>query len=205
MRVSREQVTANRENIIVSAGQQFRKRGFDDVTISDVMKAAGLTHGGFYGYFGSKDALEAAICERGVADSVTAVEAVAVDDSGDKEAGGGALLQRFVQEYVSAEHRDTPEYGCTVGALARDAGRSPVEIQRIFASGITGMAESLARLRRLDAPDSENGNGSAPDFATLSTMIGALTLARAVADADPALSDTILETAREHIASSTSA
>ncbi|MFE7789775.1 TetR/AcrR family transcriptional regulator [Streptomyces sp. NPDC057460] len=192
-------MTANRESIVVSAGQQFRKRGFDDVTIADVMKAAGLTHGGFYGYFGSKDALEVAICERGVADSVAAV---AAHGTGDKGADTTPLL-RFVRDYVSAEHRDTPEDGCTVGALARDASRSPAEIQRIFASGITGMAESLAHLRQLDSPDEEQS--SAPDFATLCTMIGALTLARAVVDADPTLSDTILETARAHIASSASA
>jgi TetR/AcrR family transcriptional repressor of nem operon len=203
MRASREQVTANRESIVVSAGQQFRKRGFDDVTIADVMKAAGLTHGGFYGYFGSKDALEAAVCERGVADSVAAVEAVAADGTGDEGAGTAPLLQRFVRDYVSAEHRDRPEDGCTVGALARDASRSPAGLQHIFASGITGMAESLARLRKLDAPDQERN--SAPDFATLSTMIGALTLARAVAEADPVLSDTILEAARTQIESSASA
>jgi TetR/AcrR family transcriptional repressor of nem operon len=87
--------------------------------------------------------------------------------------------------------------------LARDASRSPAGLQHIFASGITGMAESLARIRKLDAPDQERN--SAPDFATLSTMIGALTLARAVAEADPVLSDTILEAARTQIESSASA
>ncbi|MDT0469267.1 TetR/AcrR family transcriptional regulator [Streptomyces gibsoniae] len=198
-------MTANRERIVVSAGEQFRKRGFDDVTIADVMKAAGLTHGGFYGYFGSKEALEAAVCERGVADSVAAVDAVAADGAGDEGADPTPLLERFVRDYVSARHRDAPEDGCTVGALACDANRSAVEIQRIFASGITGMAESLARLRQLDSPGEGEERSSAPDFANLSTMIGALTLARAVADADPALSETILEAARAHIASSASA
>ncbi|MFJ9559091.1 TetR/AcrR family transcriptional regulator [Streptomyces fuscichromogenes] len=191
-------MTANRENIVVSAGRQFRRRGFDGVTISDVMKAAGLTHGGFYGYFGSKEALEAAVCERGVADSVAAVEAAAVDGAGDGSADAASALERFVRDYVSVAHRDTPEDGCTVGAPAHDAGRGPVEIQRVLASGVTGMAQALTRLRNLDAPDGRQD--SAPDFAALSTMIGALTLARAVAQADPALSETILRTAREHIA-----
>ncbi|MFF7472862.1 TetR family transcriptional regulator [Streptomyces sp. NPDC008092] len=191
-------MTANRENIVASAGRQFRKRGFDGVTISDVMKAAGLTHGGFYGYFDSKDALEADVCERGVAESVAAVDAVAADGTGDGDPDAAPALERFVRDYVSAAHRDMPEDGCTVAALARDASRSPAGIQRVFASGVTGMAEALTRLRNLDRPEREQG--SAPDFAALSTMIGALTLARAVAEADPALSETILRTAREHIA-----
>ncbi|MEU9347739.1 TetR/AcrR family transcriptional regulator [Streptomyces sp. NPDC048278] len=190
-------MAANREAIVVSAGQQFRKRGFDDVTIADVMKAAGLTHGGFYGYFGSKEALAAAVCERGIAESVAAVDAVAAQGGEDGGPDAEPLLHRFVEDYVSARHRDSPDDGCSVAALAQDAGRNSTEIQRIFATGITGMAESLSRLRALDAPDRAPGAG--PDFATLSTMIGALALSRAVAKADPGLSETILEAARAHI------
>ncbi|MFF3000116.1 TetR/AcrR family transcriptional regulator [Streptomyces sp. NPDC057950] len=200
MRVSREQVAANREAIVVSAGRQFRKRGFDDVTIADVMKTAGLTHGGFYGYFDSKEALAAAVCERGVADSVAAVDAVAQQSQGEAEGLGPTtdpLLRQFVEDYVSARHRDGPEEGCSVAALAHDAGRSSAEIQRILASGIRGMAESLSRLRELDASDREQG--ADPDFATLCTMVGALALSRAVVEADPGLSETILEAARTHI------
>jgi TetR/AcrR family transcriptional repressor of nem operon len=200
MRASREQVAANREAIVVSAGQQFRKRGFDDVTIADVMKAAGLTHGGFYGYFDSKEALAAAVCERGVADSVAAVDAVAAQGREGRGRDTESLLQQFVEDYVSARHRDGPEDGCSVAALAYDAGRSSAEIQRILASGIKGMAESLSHLRELDAPG--RGPGAEPDFATLCTMIGALALSRAVAEADPRLSDTILEAARAHIETS---
>jgi TetR/AcrR family transcriptional repressor of nem operon len=199
MRVTREQVTANRERIVVSAGRQFRKQGFDDVTIADVMKAAGLTHGGFYGYFDSKQALEAAVCERGLAESVAAVDVVAEDGQGDdpSPAAAGSALRRFIQDYVSTRHRDTPEDGCTVGALACDAGRSDPGLQQLFATGITGMADSLTRLRQLDEPETDQD--ATPDFATLSTMVGALTLARAVADADPALSERILQAARERI------
>ncbi|MEV7324004.1 TetR/AcrR family transcriptional regulator [Streptomyces sp. NPDC093970] len=192
-------MAANREAIIVSAGQQFRKRGFDDVTIADVMKAAGLTHGGFYGYFDSKEALAAAVCERGVTESVAAVDAVAAQTAQDGGPAAEPLLHQFVEDYVSARHRDSPDDGCSVAALAQDAGRNSAELQRIFATGITGMAESLSRLRALDAPDRAAGTG--PDFATLSTMIGALALSRAVAKADPGLSETILDAARAHIES----
>ncbi|GAA5023079.1 TetR/AcrR family transcriptional regulator [Streptomyces siamensis] len=200
MRASREQVAANRDAIVVSAGQQFRKRGFDDVTIADVMKAAGLTHGGFYGYFASKEALAAAVCERGIADSVAAVDAMAPQGNEGRAPNAEPLLHQFVRDYVSARHRDGPEDGCSVAALAHHGGRSSAEIQHILASGIKGMAESLSRLRELDAPD--RGPRPEPDFATLSTMIGALALSRAVADADPRLSDTILEAARAHIETS---
>ncbi|MFF3563781.1 TetR/AcrR family transcriptional regulator [Streptomyces sp. NPDC002574] len=194
MRVSREQVTANREQIVVNAAEQFRRRGFGDVTIADVMKAAGLTHGGFYGYFDSKQALEAAVCERGLAESVAAVDAVR-DGEGGEGTAAEAPLRRFVDDYVSARHRDAPEEGCTVAALACDAGRSGPELQQLFVSGITGMAGSLAGLRGQGSAEPAEDGG--PDFATLSTMVGAVILSRAVAAADPELSERILAAARE--------
>ncbi|MFJ4847151.1 TetR/AcrR family transcriptional regulator [Streptomyces sp. NPDC088733] len=201
MRVSREQVTANRERIVANAAEQFRRRGFGDVTIADVMKAAGLTHGGFYGYFDSKQALEAAVCERGLAESVAAVSAVRGaegDGDGDGTAAVEAPLRRFVDDYLSARHRDAPEEGCTVAALACDAGRSGPDLQRLFVSGVTGMADSLAGLRQANSPEPAGDPG--PDFATLSTMVGAVILSRAVAAADPELSERILAAARERAA-----
>lgn len=197
MRVTREQAAANREQVVVSAAAQFRKHGFSGVSISDVMKAAGLTHGGFYGHFSSKQALESEVCRRGLAESVAAVDAVMDGGPDGTPSPGSSFLRRFVDAYVSADHRDAPEDGCTVAALACDAGRSEPEIQKLFVDGITGMAGSLAGLRRQDAPDEERHD--VPDLATLSSMVGALVLSRAVATADPALSEEILAATREHI------
>ncbi|MEU1619530.1 TetR/AcrR family transcriptional regulator [Streptomyces sp. NPDC005722] len=197
MRVTREQAAANREQVVVSAARQFRKHGFSAVSISDVMKAAGLTHGGFYGHFPSKQALESEVCRRGLAESVAAVDAALDDGPDQKPSEAPSFLRRFVDTYVSADHRDTPEQGCTVAALACDAGRSEPALQELFVEGITGMADSLARLRRRDAPGEEQAD--APDLATLSSMVGALVLSRAVAGADPALSEAILAATREQV------
>ncbi|MEU4096226.1 TetR/AcrR family transcriptional regulator [Streptomyces sp. NPDC026673] len=199
MRVTREQAAANREQVVVSAARQFRKHGFSAVSISDVMKAAGLTHGGFYGHFSSKQALESEVCRRGLTESVAAVDAVMNDEPDGVPSADSSFLRRFVDEYVSADHRDAPEDGCTVAALACDAGRSEPEIQKLFVDGITGMAGSLARLRRQDSPDAEQHD--VPDLATLSSMVGALVLSRAVASADPALAEEILAATRERIES----
>lgn len=130
------------------------------------------------------------MCELGVADSVAAVDAVATQSEEGHDPQNKPLLQQFVEDYVSAQHRDAPEEGCTVAALTHDAGRSSAEIQRILVSGIKGVAQSLSHLRELDSPG--QGAATEPDFAALSTMIGALTLSRAVAESDPGLSDTIL-------------
>ncbi|MFD8073616.1 TetR/AcrR family transcriptional regulator [Streptomyces sp. NPDC059718] len=203
MRVTREQAAANREQVVVSAAAQFRKNGFSGVSISDVMKAAGLTHGGFYGHFSSKQALESEVCRRGLAESVAAVDAVMDDDPDGAPSTGSSFLRRFVDAYVSTDHRDAPEDGCTVAALACDAGRSDPGIQKLFVDGITGMAGSLAGLRRQDSPDGEQHD--VPDLATLSSMIGALVLSRAVATADPALSEEILAATREQIEARTAA
>lgn len=196
MRVTREQAAANREQVVVSAAQQFRKHGFSGVSIADVMKAAGLTHGGFYGHFASKQALESEVCRRGLAESVAAVDAVLTDERDEGASPAASALRRFIDVYVSADHRDTPEEGCTVAALACDAGRSDSGIQKLFVDGITGMADSLAHLRRHDSPGEQNDT---PDLATLASMIGALVLSRAVAAADPDLSEEILAATREQI------
>lgn len=131
---------------------------------------------------------------------MAAVDAVMTDDPDQETSSADAsALRRFVEVYVSADHRDAPQDGCTLAALACDAGRSEAEIQRRFVDGITAMATSLARLRGEDTPGRERSD--APDLATLSSTVGALVLSRAVATADPALAEEILATTRERIGS----
>jgi TetR/AcrR family transcriptional repressor of nem operon len=180
MRVSREQADANRERVVEIAGRLFRERGFDAVSIGDLMKEAGLTHGGFYRQFDSKEALIREVCLRGASESVAAVHA---DD------GPSAYIEEFLDAYLSTRHRDDPMTGCTVAALSGDAGHGPRELQEVFATGIGGMATALSQA----TADSEE---TEPDFPALATMVGALVLARAVKDADPAMSEAILQTAK---------
>src|SRR5580693_1009854 len=108
MRVSREQAEANRERILEVAGTLFRERGFDGTAVDDIMKRAGLTHGGFYGHFPSKDDLVAETCSH-VLGSESWIDKVA--------ASRDPSLEALVRCYLSPRHRDDPGQGCLFAAL----------------------------------------------------------------------------------------
>src|SRR5215468_928760 len=105
MKVSREQVQQHRERILAAASHLFRERGFDGVSVADVMKAAGLTHGAFYGYFASKDELAARACEHALRSTL---------DAFGVRSRGEATLDGFVRDYLSSAHRDAPGGGCAL-------------------------------------------------------------------------------------------
>jgi TetR/AcrR family transcriptional repressor of nem operon len=206
MKVSREQAAANRERVVDTAARLFRRHGFDGVPISDLMKAAGLTHGGFYGRFASKDALEREACARGARASVAKVAKVADAQArtstraDENDTAGVPVFHQFIDAYLSTRHRDNPEDGCTVAALAGDAGRCDALIQEVFAEGVRGMAAELGRAEAHAYPTSTpDAGGSSPDFAMLACIVGAVVLARAVAAADPALSGLILTETKERL------
>ena len=104
MKVSREQVLENKRTILEAAGRLFRERGFESVTVADVMKSAGLTHGGFYGYFKSKDDLIAQALAEVLGRAATPPPELAV----------------YAERYLSAAHRSNVAGGCPVAALAGD-------------------------------------------------------------------------------------
>lgn len=199
MRVSRQQAAANRERVLDTAGELFRLHGVDGVSIADIMKAAGLSHGGFYGQFASKEALAEESCARGVRASVEAIQDSAVVPPGTGAHGGGRqyALRRVLDDYLSVRRRDDPREGCTVAALAADAGRGSPRMQDVFASGVTGMAQALGSVTG-EAP--ADGVTASPDFPVLAAMVGAMILSRAVRASDPALSDQILEETRQYLA-----
>lgn len=194
-RITKEEKARNRQNIVDAAGRMFRAQGIDAVGIADLMKEAGLTHGGFYNHFASKDDLAAEVCNA----SFTASLGVLAQAIEDGDAPAGSPLRRVVDDYLSAEHRDAPDGGCPSASLVIDAGRHDETIQRSYAAGVegylTGFAAELARER-----DGEPGSPEAREQAVLllSQMVGAMVLARAVRDVAPELSDEILRTCRAH-------
>jgi TetR/AcrR family transcriptional repressor of nem operon len=198
MRVSRKQAAANRERVLDTAGELFRLRGLDGVSIADIMKAVGLTHGGFYGQFASKEALAEEACARGVRESVAALYESAAGPPGAPADGGSRheALRRVVDDYLSVHRREDPHDACTVAALAADAWRSSPQMQEVFASGVTGMALAMGSVTG-DPP--AEGVPAAPDFPALAAMIGAMILSRAVHGSDPALSDRILEETKQRL------
>ncbi|CAM5652207.1 MULTISPECIES: TetR/AcrR family transcriptional regulator [Streptomyces] len=196
-RITKEEKARNRQNIVEAAGRMFRAQGIDAVGIADLMKEAGLTHGGFYNHFASKDDLAVEVCNASFAASL-GVLAQAVADG---DAPAGSPLRRVVDDYLSAGHRDAPDGGCPSASLVIDAGRHDETIQRSYAAGVegylTGFAAELAREH-----DGEPDGGLGPQEARaeavllLSRMVGAMVLARAVRHVEPDLSDEILRTCR---------
>src|SRR6476619_2991342 len=116
MKVSRQQAAQNRERIVEAAAQLFRERGFEGIGVADLMKEAGLTHGGFYGHFESKEDLMAQACTRASARSRALWTRLAERAPRDP-------LAEIASVYLTARHRDDPGDGCLMAALASDAAR----------------------------------------------------------------------------------
>jgi TetR/AcrR family transcriptional repressor of nem operon len=190
MKISKTQSAQNRQDILDAAARLYREHGLAGVGVAEVMRGAGLTHGGLYRHFASKEALASEACARAFDWSVATL--------GRERPGGG--LAAFVQAYLSAQHRDHPGEGCPVAALAVDAARTGGALSGVFAKGVERNITRFARMAgALPADADPTPEQRAQAVATLSTLVGALVLARATAAADPALSDAILETARTHL------
>lgn len=180
MRVTREQANANRERILEVAGALFRERGYDGIGVADIMKRAGLTHGGFYGHFASKDDLAAEITGR------------VLGRDGWRERLTGKRdpsLADVVRSYLSARHRDDPGRGCFFAAVGSDVARQPRSVRRAFTDGLRKRVDLIRDL----VPGRSAAARRQKAIATITGLVGALTLARAVDD--PAFSDEILEAA----------
>lgn len=180
MRVTREQAAANREKILEVAGTLFREHGFDGIGVAEIMKHAGLTHGGFYGHFDSKDDLAAEITARvlGRAGWTERLARSANPSFGD-----------VVRGYLSRRHREDAGRGCLFAALASDVARQPRPVRRAFTEGLRSRVETLRKL----APGRSAAAKRQKALATMAGLVGAMILSRAVDDA--ALSDEILEAA----------
>ncbi len=178
MRVSRDKAAENRERIVDTASRLFREKGFDGVGVDAIMNGAGLTHGGFYGHFGSKDDLAAEAIARAL-------------ERSDEKQSRYANLTDLVSEYLSERHCADRANGCAIAALGADMARRRDGVRRGLTKHVRGQLDRFTHLL---------GNGPAERrrkraIATLAGMIGALTLARAVDD--PALSKEILAVARD--------
>jgi len=185
MRVSRAQAEENRETVINVASRLFREHGFDGIGLKDLMKGAGLTQGGFYKQFASKDDLAAQASRRAM-ESATRRWSEAAADSSDP-------LEAVMAFYLSKDHRGEKAEGCPLVALGSDATRQSDEVRRPFEDGIRAHFEVLNEL--LDDTRSSNPSGKA--MAILSLMVGAVTLSRIMEDENT--SQGILDAAAEEI------
>lgn len=183
MRVSREQAAENRKRVVETAGRLFRERGFDGIGVADLMKAAGLTHGGFYGQFASKDALAAEAVGEALKASAQRWRKRAADHPDDPRAG-------IVDYYLSDTHRDASATGCPIAALGGDTARQTEDVRHAYGNGLDALIDILAKTMPEETPEARRQSA----IVALSAMAGAITMARAVGD--PALSDEILGAAR---------
>ena len=177
MKVSREQMAENRRRILDVASRLFRERGFDAVSVAEVMKAAGLTHGGFYGHFSSKDNL--------VAETVGYVLA--------QGEGSDVGLRAYLDAYLAPRHRDNAALGCPTAGLAADIRHQTPAARAAMTAGLRSQIELLATaLPEMDAADRRRAA-----IGTWAAMVGAVILARAIDDTT--LSDEVLEQTRAWI------
>ncbi|MGO4560141.1 TetR/AcrR family transcriptional regulator [Mesorhizobium sp. 2RAF21] len=177
MKVSRKQMAEHRLRILDSAAMLFRDKGFEAVTVGEVMKAAGLTHGGFYGHFLSKDDLVA----QALTHSLTAGEDRRTD------------VRAFFDSYLSRRHRDNPATGCPTAGLAAQTRHQSPAARAAITEGVRGQIDRLSKV--FDGSNDTVKRRAA--IGSWAAMVGAIILARAIDD--PVLSDEVLEETRAWI------
>lgn len=187
MRYTESHKQETHQRVLAIAARALRENGPEGFAIAEVMQAAGLTHGGFYAHFRSKDAF--------LAETLGAVFAQAAERTARMVEGlpPRHALATYIDHYVSEAHRDHPERGCPIVALNSDLPRQSKKFRAAFDHGVKRLVDTLARW--LAAAGFADAQNLAPSI--LSAMVGAVALARAVSD--PQLSDELLAGAREGI------
>ncbi|MGY4921875.1 TetR/AcrR family transcriptional regulator [Streptomyces sp. 900105755] len=178
-RVSQAQAQENRQRVVATASRMFREKG-TTVSVADLMKAAGLTHGGFYKQFASKEDLVDEAIAHAFAEQAAHSAMTFEESAGERDAARRALIE----DYLSLWHRDHPADGCPVSGFAADLGREPEQTARAQDVYVNGVRNRAARL----------ATGDDDGMAQLCTMVGALVLARATRG-NP-ISEELLQAAR---------
>lgn len=178
---------ATHDRIVEAAARAIRRSGYNGTGVADIMKAAGLTHGGFYAHFESREAMLAEAADRAGRESVELMERIAAVTPPDQ------ALQRMAQAYLSKEHLESIETGCATAALGSEMPRQVPAVRRAATRRIKEMIDLVSR----QMPDWGQPSAHERALATVSVMVGALILARAVDD--PRLSDALREAALKQL------
>ena len=190
MKVTKQKAAEHRAAIVEAAGRLFRERGFDGVGVAEITRAAGLTHGGFYGHFASKDALAAEACGQAFAESLALLRARLDRPDGD--------LLRYVDSYLSERHRDRRDGGCPMAAYGTEVPHQDGAVQAQFADGVGRFVDAVAA--RLPVAGDDPSERRRRAVAIVAALVGGLTLARATASSSPELSAEILASLRAQVA-----
>jgi TetR/AcrR family transcriptional regulator, transcriptional repressor for nem operon len=185
MKKSKAETAETRRRIVAAAADEFRKNGIQETGLSQVMAAAGLTQGGFYRHFSSKDQLIAEACATGLEAIAEAIDTAA--HQGDGKSG----LQAIVENYLSTDVRDDRSEGCPFSALGSELARADDETRAAATAGFRRLVDVIAKQFR--RPDVAKEHA---EF-VVCAMVGALTMSRMVTD--PELSDAILHNTRKRL------
>ncbi|MFM0113045.1 TetR/AcrR family transcriptional regulator [Paraburkholderia nemoris] len=183
---SRKEIT--HERIVEVAARAIRRSGYDGTGVADIMKEAGLTHGGFYAHFPSREVLLAEAADRAGAEAVALSEHIAASVPPED------ALPSMVRAYLSKEHCEDIENGCPVSALGSEMPRQAPVVRRAATRRIKEMIDVIAR----QLPDWGQPGAHEQALVTAATMVGTMVLARAVDD--PKLSEDFLEAALKKLA-----
>lgn len=179
---------ATHDRIVDAAARAIRRSGYNGTGVADIMKDAGLTHGGFYAHFSSREAMLAEAADRAGGESVAMMERIAAISSPQQ------VLQTMMEAYLSDAHLEEIETGCAVAALGSEMPRQAPEVRRAATRRIKEMIDLVAR----QSPDWGRPSAHERALFIVSAMVGTLMLARAVDD--PKLSDALRGAALKYLA-----
>jgi TetR/AcrR family transcriptional repressor of nem operon len=185
MRYAKGHKEATRQRIVEAAATRFRQEGIDAVGVANLMAGVGLTQGGFYNHFESKDDLARASIAAAWRDALARLDE-SLEQAGDR------ALETLVDRYLSAAHRDHPGSGCTAAALAPEVARGSLAVREAFTEGLRRFADLIAAALPAGLKPKQRRERA---LAVMAAMAGALALARAAAD--PGLSDALLAAGRQ--------
>lgn len=168
MRKSREDTAESRRRILKEASRLYREKGFDGVSVADIMQAAGMTHGGFYRHFPSKEALIAEAMAEAFADRTAPLT-----PQGD--VSGTDLIRGYIEMYLSQSHLDRPGMGCPIASVGSEAGHVGGSVSEVFNTGIQRVVEGITAA--LGGPREDH---RAKAVRLLATLVGAVVISRAV-------------------------
>ena len=192
MKVSKEVMAEHKEQIIAAAARRYRERGFDGISVADLMQEVGLTHGGFYRHFSSKDELIALSVLRAVSETIIEWRKIADDAKGDRF---GAV----VHYYLSLRHHDHRETGCLAAALGCELSRLPSPVKEAVTEGERQIIDFLRGI----APGKTKALRRKHAIVAFASMVGGMTLARMTSDGE--LRQEILKDVAHALSSSVSA
>src|SRR3954453_12645389 len=179
---------ATHDRIVDAAARAIRRSGYDGTGVADIMKDAGLTHGGFYAHFHSREAMLAEAADRAGSESVAMMERIAATSPPPR------ALQSMMEAYLSKAHVEAAETGCPAAALGSEMPRQAPEVRRAATRRIKEIIDVVAR----QLPDWGQPAAHEQALVAVATSVGALLLARAVDD--PKLSDALLKATLKHLA-----